>query len=176
MPTTAVISPRGHESSWSRTMIQARMSGAAAAASSSQCRIGWTVQPVSDPVAPSMLAFGLSGLVLYQGKNRLSASSRPPSTARYSPRPRRARFMRRGAYTVSPRERRAGGGTGRAAALLVGRLGAGIRRVPRPRMGPAGARAPRAVREALPRGVPVRAVLDHDPAQARGLSRRVRGL
>ena len=46
-PTTAVISPRGHDSSWSRTMIQARMNGAAAAASSSQRRIGCASQPLS---------------------------------------------------------------------------------------------------------------------------------
>ena len=35
-------------------------------------------------------------------------------------------------------------------------------------------RRPRPVREALPGGVPVRPVLDHDPAQARGLPGRLR--
>src|SRR5688500_18253313 len=52
-----------------------------------------------------MLALRLSGLVPYQGRNRPSASNRPPSTARNSPRPRRPRFMHRRAYNVPASER-----------------------------------------------------------------------
>ena len=48
--------------------------------------------------------------------------------------------------------------------------------LPRRGVGPAGARRRRALRAALPRGVPVRALVADDPAQARELPRRVRRL
>src|SRR3954452_1044564 len=171
IPTTAVISPRGHESWWSRRITQARINGATAAASSSQRRMGNTSHAVTVPRAPSMIALRLSGLVSYQGRKRLRASARPPSTARNSPRPRRLKFIRAGAYKVAPRERRAGFWTRWTAALLVGGLDGGVRGLPRRRVGAPGARRARVVREGLLGGVPVRAVVDHDPAQARALPR-----
>src|SRR5690349_13388892 len=76
-------------------MTQARISGATAAASSSQLRIGCASKAFNEPRAPSMLALRLSGAVLYQGRNRPMASRIPPATARSSPRPRRPRLMRR---------------------------------------------------------------------------------
>ena len=65
----------------------------------------------------------------------------------------------------------------RPAALPLGALGAGVHRLPRPRMGPAGHQRRRPLRAAEPGGLPVGAVLDHHPAQARGVPvglRRVR--
>ena len=49
-----------------------------------------------------------------------------------------------------------------------------LRRLSRHRMGRAGVRRPRAVREADPRRFPGRAVVDHDPAQARQFPRGLR--
>src|SRR3954454_9430571 len=169
IPTTAVISPRGHESWWSRRITQARINGATAAASSSQRRMGNTSHAVTVPRAPSMIALRLSGLVPYQGRKRLSASARPPSTARNSPRPRRLTFIRGGAYNVLAGERRAGCGPRPTVALPGGGVAARVRRLRRRGVGPAGPGPPRAVREALSGGVSVRAVVDHDPAQARAL-------
>ena len=61
---------------------------------------------------------------------------------------------------------------GRRRPLLVGRgRPRRLPRLPRRRVGHAGHRRPAAVREALPRGLPVRAVLADDPAQARGFRR-----
>src|SRR4051794_10275824 len=119
MPTTAVISPRGQESWWSRRITQARISGAAAAASSSQRRIGKVCHADTAPRTPSITALRLSELVSYHGRKRLSASRMPPSTATYSARPRRLKFIRGGAYRVPARERWVGVWGRRAAALLV---------------------------------------------------------
>ena len=60
--------------------------------------------------------------------------------------------------------------------LRLGRLHARLPRLPRRRMGPPRRRRRPAVREALPRGLPVRPVVADDPAQARELPRRVRRL
>ena len=76
---------------------------------------------------------------------------------------------------LAPRERHlVVGEDGRRAA--AGARHARLRALPRRGVGPAGARRRRAVRAALPRGVPVRALVADDPAQARGVPRRVRGL
>ena len=56
------------------------------------------------------------------------------------------------------------------------RLGARLPRLPRHRVGVSGRRRRAAVREAEPRGVPGRAVVADDPAQARGVPAGVRGL
>ena len=64
--------------------------------------------------------------------------------------------------------------SGWAPALPVGSQRARIRRLSRRRMGPPAARRPGDLRAALPRGVPVRAVLADDSPQAREFPRRVR--
>ena len=58
-PTTMVISPGAQESLWPRTMIQARIRGESAPASSNQRRIGNVSKPaqLKSPV-PQMNAFG----------------------------------------------------------------------------------------------------------------------
>ena len=61
-------------------------------------------------------------------------------------------------------------------ALPVGRLGPALPRLPRHRVGCPDPRSASAVRAAVPRGRPGGPVLDHDPAQARGVSGRVRRL
>ena len=58
--------------------------------------------------------------------------------------------------------------------LLVGRGRPAVHRVPRRRVGPAAARRARTVRPAVPRVLPVGAVVAHHPAQAARLLRRVR--
>src|SRR5205823_11806515 len=60
--------------------------------------------------------------------------------------------------------------------ISVGALGPGVRPLPRRGMGPPGGGRRRTLRAALPRGVPVRAVLADDPAQARGVPGGVRRL
>ena len=60
--------------------------------------------------------------------------------------------------------------------LLVAGQRSALRRLPRHRMGRAGAGRPGPVREADPRRLPGRPVLDHHPAQARRLSPGLRGL
>ena len=62
------------------------------------------------------------------------------------------------------------------AALRLVRRRPALRRVPRRRVGPAGRRRPAAVREDLPRRIPVRPELADDPAQARAFPRGVRRL
>src|SRR5439155_8549231 len=59
---------------------------------------------------------------------------------------------------------------------LIRRRRPAVRALPRRGVGAARARRARAVREAVPRGVPERAGLDHDPAQARRVPRGVCGL
>ena len=86
------------------------------------------------------------------------------------------RPRRRAACSVRARDRRTRPRPRRAAALLVGREHARLRRLPRRGVGQAGARRPRALRAAVPGGVPVRALVADDPAQARGLPRRLRRL
>ena len=67
-------------------------------------------------------------------------------------------------------------GRGRPAALPLGPVDAGLRRLPRRRVGPADPRRQRPVRAADPRGVPVRTVVADDPAQAGELPGGVRRL
>ena len=86
-----VICPRGQESLCSRTMIQARMSGAAAAARSSQRRIGWTCQAEWSPELPPTLENGLSE-VPYQARNTAMARMTPPTIATISPRSSLSKF------------------------------------------------------------------------------------
>ena len=67
IPTTDVTCPRGHDSSCSRMMIQARMNGAAAAANSSQRLMvcTWKYEHVWSPQTPplpvSSVALGFCG-------------------------------------------------------------------------------------------------------------------
>ena len=63
----------------------------------------------------------------------------------------------------------------RGRALRLGRLRAGLPRLPRRRVGPPRRRRHAAVREALPRGLPVRPLVADDPAQARGVPRAFAG-
>ena len=60
--------------------------------------------------------------------------------------------------------------------LLLGSQLARIRALPRRGMGPPRVRRARPLRAHGARGLPVRALLDHDPAQARELPQRLRGL
>ena len=100
IPTTAVISPRGHESSWSRMTIQSRMIGAAAAASSSQRRI----EKVSKAETASRDAVDVRVAVvrvgLYHGRNTPTASNSPPTAAMISERLMRRRSIGRATLTV----------------------------------------------------------------------------
>ena len=75
---------------------------------------------------------------------------------------------------VAPHDR-CGEGNRRCAAVRVGREHARLRGVPRRRVGAAGRRRHAPVREALPRRLPGRALVAHDPAQARELPQGVRG-
>ena len=72
------------------------------------------------------------------------------------------------------RDERARGWARRPAAVLVGSLGARLRRLPRRGVGAPGDRRPGHLREAHARGVPVGALLAHDPAQAGELPSGVR--
>ena len=65
---------------------------------------------------------------------------------------------------------------GRPRPLRLGRLDARLPRLPRHRVGRAGPRRAGPLRAADARGLPVRARLDHDPAQARGVPGRLRRL
>src|SRR6266571_5882305 len=65
---------------------------------------------------------------------------------------------------------------GRRRPLLLGRGRRPLRELPRSRVGLSGRRRPQALREDLPRGVPVRPELAHDTEEARGLPPRVPGL
>src|SRR3954447_4853890 len=102
--TTAVISPRGQDSAWPRTMIQLRMSGAAAAASRSQRMIVCTCQPVrlAGPCWPLISTSGFSRW--YHGRNRPIASRMPPITATISERVSSPLFMRRAPYLARARD------------------------------------------------------------------------
>src|SRR4051794_33907435 len=79
------------------------------------------------------------------------------------------------AETVVTPGQRAGRGR-REAPLRLGHERAGVCALPRRGVGHDAARRRRAVRADDPGGLPVRPVVDHDPAQARGLPRRVRGV
>ena len=59
---------------------------------------------------------------------------------------------------------------------LLGDERPALQRLPRRGVGPPGARRARALRAALPRGLPVGALVADDPAQARSVPRRVRRL
>src|SRR2546423_5667314 len=93
--TTAVISPRGQDRAWPRRMIQLRISGAAAAASSSQRRIECASQPLSDagPLVEPMDTKPF--LRRYQVRKIPTASSTPPTTATSSDRVSSPRFTAR---------------------------------------------------------------------------------
>ena len=178
MPTTAVISPRGQESWWSRRMIQARISGATAAASSSQRRIGCASQALNVAARAVDDGVAVVGFGLVPRQEQAEREQQAAEHGEELPASEAAEVhARREPIGCRPRERRAGAGTGRAAALLVG---ACPRREyvayhdeewGRPVRDDRGA-----VRAALPGGVPVRAVVADDPAQARGLPGRVRRL
>ena len=64
----------------------------------------------------------------------------------------------------------------RRAALPLGPVHRGLRGVPRRGVGPPGPRRRRPLRAPQPGGLPVRSVLDHDPAPPPGLPRRLRRL
>ncbi len=176
MPTTAVSSPRGHDSWWSRRITQARMNGATAAASSSQAQDREGVPRGHGALARRRgCALRLSGLVPYHGSTSARASSRPPCTASSSPRPRRLRFIR-------------------AEPIGCGRVNDALSEGPDGRLRcwwgasspeyvayhddewgrPGAVRQDALYEKLMPGGVPVGAVVDHDPAQARGLPGGVR--
>src|SRR3954447_18032257 len=106
IPMTAVISPRGHDSWWSRMTIQSRTIGAAAAASSSQRRIVWASKAETLSRTPFTFALRFCVLGLYQGRKAPSASSTPPAAARSSEMLMRRRSIGRAtllAVLASPR-------------------------------------------------------------------------
>src|SRR5215217_5329911 len=117
--------------------------------------------------------------------NRARPRTPPSSCSRRSRRPARSMASsRRASPTTAARSRGADGGgfdggrggTRRTLALLVVSRRAGVYRIPRRSLGPPHARRPRALRDARPRVVSVGTFLAYDPAQARGLPARLRGL
>jgi hypothetical protein len=88
-------------------MIQTRISGAAAAARSSQRRTWWTSQALKLPRAPSIVALALSGAVRYQAAKTPAATRTPPSAAINSPLRSRDTSIRGGAYTATAAARTA---------------------------------------------------------------------
>ena len=62
------------------------------------------------------------------------------------------------------------------AEALLGDDRPAVQRLPRRGVGPPGDDRARRLRAPLPRGLPVGALVDHDPAQARGVPRGVRGI
>src|SRR3954453_18437259 len=170
------------------------MSGAIAAARNRSRSSVCASQALTASREPATTALRLAVLGTYQGRNTPTPSRIPPRAAISSLREillgctagtlpgggRDACRESSGAVAVAcsvlARERRPPPRPRRPPPLLVGRLGARVRRLPRRGVGPPGAGRPRAVREAVPRGVPVGVVLADDPAQARGVPRGVREL
>src|SRR4051794_32233923 len=93
--TTGVISPRGQDRAWPRRMIQLRISGAAAAASSSQRRVECASQALSD-AGPLVEPIDTKPFLRrYQVRKIPTASSTPPTTATSSDRVSSPRFTAR---------------------------------------------------------------------------------
>ena len=93
-----------------------------------------------------------------------------------SPDPSRPVCARARAYSFARVATALSTGYGRPPALLVGRLHARLRALPRRGVGAAGHGRPRPLRAHGARGLPVRPLVAHDPAQARELPRGVRRL
>ena len=93
-----------------------------------------------------------------------------------APRPALPAAIGRLAVRGRPTSHRSGRRARRPSRLLVGRQRSGLPALPRRRVGPPGDRRRAAVREAVPGGLPGRALVADDPAQAGDLPARLRRL